>query len=168
MMLSGAIAGLAGAEQVLGVYGAFYDNFSPGYGFDGIAVAMLANFNPIGVILAAFLFGALNSGQRRAADDDRDQQISRPGAAIHHRAECWRRSFPGGWLSRRWTPATARIRRVGRLDEPRPTRSRGGLTWISEILHSDRPHLDAADRSRRWAGCSPIRPACSTSRSTAS
>jgi ABC-type uncharacterized transport system permease subunit len=62
MMLSGAVAGLAGAEQVLGVYGAFYDNFSPGYGFDGIAVAMLANFNPIGVILAAFLFGALNAG----------------------------------------------------------------------------------------------------------
>jgi ABC-type uncharacterized transport system permease subunit len=62
MMLSGGVAGLAGAEQVLGQYGAFYDNFSPGYGFDGIAVAMLANFNPIGVVLAAFLFGALNSG----------------------------------------------------------------------------------------------------------
>jgi len=62
MLVSGAIAGLAGAEQVLGVYGAFYDNFSPGYGFDGIAVAMLANSNPIGVILSAFLFGALNSG----------------------------------------------------------------------------------------------------------
>jgi general nucleoside transport system permease protein len=62
MMLSGAIAGLAGAEQVLGVYGAFYDNFSPGYGFDGIAVAMLANFDPIGVVFAAFLFGALNAG----------------------------------------------------------------------------------------------------------
>ena len=64
MLPSGAIAGLAGAEQVLGVYGAFYDNFSPGYGFDGIAVAMLANSNPLGVILSAFLFGALNSGSR--------------------------------------------------------------------------------------------------------
>lgn len=62
MTLSGGIAGLAGAEQVLGQYGAFYDNFSPGYGFDGIAVAMLANFNPLGVILSAFLFGALNGG----------------------------------------------------------------------------------------------------------
>ena len=62
MLVSGAIAGLAGAEQVLGVYGAYYDNFSPGYGFDGIAVAMLANSNPIGVILSSFLFGALNSG----------------------------------------------------------------------------------------------------------
>jgi simple sugar transport system permease protein len=62
MILSGGVAGLAGAEQVLGQYGAFYDNFSPGYGFDGIAVAMLANFNPIGVVFAAFLFGALNGG----------------------------------------------------------------------------------------------------------
>ncbi len=62
MLTSGAIGGLAGAEQVLGVYGAFYDNFSPGYGFDGIAVAMLANSNPIGVLFSSFLFGALNSG----------------------------------------------------------------------------------------------------------
>jgi len=61
-LVSGAIAGLAGAEQVEGVYKAFYDNFSPGYGFDGIAVAMLANSNPIGVIVAAFLFGAMNAG----------------------------------------------------------------------------------------------------------
>ncbi|AID34978.1 MULTISPECIES: ABC transporter permease [Mesorhizobium] len=61
-LISAAIAGLGGAEQVLGQYHAFYDNFSPGYGFDGIAVAMLAGNNPIGVILAALLFGALNSG----------------------------------------------------------------------------------------------------------
>jgi general nucleoside transport system permease protein len=61
-LASGGVAGLAGAEQVLGVYKAFYDNFSPGYGFDGIAVAMLAKNSPIGVILAAFLLGALNAG----------------------------------------------------------------------------------------------------------
>jgi len=62
MLLSGGVAGLAGAEQVLGQYRAFYDNFSPGYGFDGIAVAMLAANSPIGVIAAAFLFGILNGG----------------------------------------------------------------------------------------------------------
>jgi ABC-type uncharacterized transport system permease subunit len=62
MLISGAIAGLGGAEEVMGVYGAFFDNFSPGYGFDGIAVAMLANFNPVGVVAAAGLFGALDSG----------------------------------------------------------------------------------------------------------
>jgi general nucleoside transport system permease protein len=61
-MVSGGIAGLAGAEQVLGVYKAYYDNFSPGYGFDGIAVAMLAKNNPTGVLFAAFLLGAMNAG----------------------------------------------------------------------------------------------------------
>ena len=61
-LTSGGIAGLAGAEQVLGVYKAYYDNFSPGYGFDGIAVAMLAKNSPIGVIFAAFLLGAMNAG----------------------------------------------------------------------------------------------------------
>jgi len=61
-LVTGGIAGLGGAEQVLGVYKAFYDNFSPGYGFDGIAVAMLAGNDPFGVVAAAFLFGALNGG----------------------------------------------------------------------------------------------------------
>jgi general nucleoside transport system permease protein len=62
MLISGGVAGLAGVEQVLGEYHAFYDNFSPGFGFDGIAVAMLAQSNPIGVIAASFLFGTLNGG----------------------------------------------------------------------------------------------------------
>ena len=61
-LASGAVAGLAGAEEVLGVNHAFFDNFSPGFGFDGIAVAMLADFHPFGVVLSALLFGALNSG----------------------------------------------------------------------------------------------------------
>jgi simple sugar transport system permease protein len=61
-LVSGGVAGLAGAEQVLGVYKAYYDNFSPGYGFDGIAVAMLAKNSPMGVIFAAFLLGAMNAG----------------------------------------------------------------------------------------------------------
>ncbi len=62
MLVSGAVAGLGGGEEVMGVYGAFFDSFSPGYGFEGIAVAMLANFNPIGVVAASAFFGALESG----------------------------------------------------------------------------------------------------------
>lgn len=62
MLVSGGVAGLAGAEQVLGEYHAFFDNFSPGFGFDGIAVAMLGQSNPLGVIAASFLFGMLNGG----------------------------------------------------------------------------------------------------------
>ena len=62
MVISGAIAGLAGSEESLGVYRAYYDGFSPGYGNDGIAIAMLAKNNPIGAVFAALLLGALNSG----------------------------------------------------------------------------------------------------------
>ncbi|NPV81152.1 MAG: ABC transporter permease [Firmicutes bacterium] len=62
MGLSGALAALAGIERVLGVYGSFYNAFSPGYGFEGIAVALLGRTHPLGVVAAALLFGALNSG----------------------------------------------------------------------------------------------------------
>jgi len=62
MAMSGALAGLAGAIEVLGVHRRFLDAFSPGYGFDSIAVALLGNLRPIGVAAAAFLFGGLGSG----------------------------------------------------------------------------------------------------------
>lgn len=62
MVLSGAIGGLVGALQILGVYYRFYDFFSPGYGFDGIPIAILSNNHPIGCLFVAILFGALRSG----------------------------------------------------------------------------------------------------------
>lgn len=62
MLLSGGIAGLAGAVEVMGLRHRLFDNFSPGYGYDGIAVALLAAASPIGVIAAAGFFGALRAG----------------------------------------------------------------------------------------------------------
>ncbi len=62
MIISGAVAGLAGGTIVLGVLHRFITNFSPGYGFTGIAVAVLGRNKPWGVLLAAFLFGALEAG----------------------------------------------------------------------------------------------------------
>jgi general nucleoside transport system permease protein len=62
MALSGLFGGLAGAGQVLGVDNRFVDNFSPGYGFTGIAVALLARNQPWGVLPAAIFFGALANG----------------------------------------------------------------------------------------------------------
>lgn len=62
MTLSGAIAGLVGVNEVLGYRHRYYHDFSPGYGFAGIAVALLGRNHPIGVVLAALLFGALNRG----------------------------------------------------------------------------------------------------------
>lgn len=60
--ISAAIAGLCGAGQVMGVTYRFTDGFSPGYGFDGIAVYALAGGNPLSILLAAFFWGGLSSG----------------------------------------------------------------------------------------------------------
>jgi ABC-type uncharacterized transport system permease subunit len=62
MLLSGALGGLAGAVEVLGVHYRFFENFSPGYGWDAIAVALLGLLHPAGVVAAAFLLGGLRSG----------------------------------------------------------------------------------------------------------
>ncbi|MFL5401292.1 MAG: ABC transporter permease, partial [Gemmatimonadales bacterium] len=62
LFLSGAIAGLAGGVEVSGVSYALYQNLSPGYGFTGIAVALLAGLHPAGVVLTGILFGALEAG----------------------------------------------------------------------------------------------------------
>ncbi len=59
---SGGVAGLAGAAMVLGVNFRFIEGFSNGFGFSGISVAALAAYNPLAVILSAFLFGVLKAG----------------------------------------------------------------------------------------------------------
>jgi simple sugar transport system permease protein len=59
---SGALAGLAGGVEVSGVSYALFQNLSPGYGFTGIAVALLARLHPIGVVVTGLLFGALEAG----------------------------------------------------------------------------------------------------------
>ncbi len=62
MALSGALAGMVGVNEVMGYRYRYYHDFSPGYGFAGIAVALLGRNHPAGVVLAAVLFGALNRG----------------------------------------------------------------------------------------------------------
>ncbi|MEZ5799383.1 MAG: ABC transporter permease [Nitratireductor sp.] len=69
MALAGALAGLAGANQVLGVLGRVSPNFSGGVGFDAIAVALLGRSHPVGVLLAGLLFGALQAGGRQMQVD---------------------------------------------------------------------------------------------------
>ena len=62
MAISGALAGLAGAVEVIGLDRVLKSFFSAGYGFDSIAIALLANNDPLGTIPAALLFGALRNG----------------------------------------------------------------------------------------------------------
>ena len=61
MILSGLVAGIGGAVHGLGQMHRFSDGFSPGYGFTGIAVALLGRNHPVGIVLGAVLFGALAS-----------------------------------------------------------------------------------------------------------
>jgi simple sugar transport system permease protein len=61
-LLSGAIAGLAGGVEVSGLTFALYEDLSPGWGYTAIAVALLAGLDPLGVVVAGVLFGALQAG----------------------------------------------------------------------------------------------------------
>jgi simple sugar transport system permease protein len=65
MSLSGALAGMAGANELLGVNHNLSQSFSPGYGFDSIALALLGRNHPLGVVLSALLFGTLRNGAVR-------------------------------------------------------------------------------------------------------
>jgi simple sugar transport system permease protein len=62
MGISGALAGLGGAIEVLGSQHRFIQDISPGWGFDGILVALLAGLDPLAVIPVGLLFGALKGG----------------------------------------------------------------------------------------------------------
>ncbi len=64
MALSGGLAGLAASHDILGVIGFMPNSFSSGYGFDAIALALLGNSHPFGVVLSSLLFGALQAGAR--------------------------------------------------------------------------------------------------------
>ncbi len=62
LLLSGGLAGLAGALEVCGVTGRLFENLSPGYGFTAIAVALLARLHPLGIVPTALFFAALATG----------------------------------------------------------------------------------------------------------
>ncbi|MFB0546356.1 MAG: ABC transporter permease, partial [Anaerolineae bacterium] len=62
MILSGAVAGFAGAAEVSGIQHRLVEEFSPGYGYLAIAVALLGELEPLGVVLSSILFAALLNG----------------------------------------------------------------------------------------------------------
>jgi simple sugar transport system permease protein len=62
MAISGAAAGLAGGIELLGVTNRLFERFASGYGYSGIAVALLAQLHPLGSLASAFFFGALVTG----------------------------------------------------------------------------------------------------------
>jgi ABC-type uncharacterized transport system permease subunit len=78
-LVSGALAGVAGAIEVCGVTFALYENISPGYGYTAIAVALLAGLHPLGVVVTGIVFGALEVGANAL---QRDANIPATLAAV--------------------------------------------------------------------------------------
>ncbi|HLI79457.1 MAG TPA: ABC transporter permease [Candidatus Binataceae bacterium] len=64
MALSGALAGLGGAVQISAINHRLYERISPGWGFEAIAVALVARLNPLAIVVAAIFFGALDNGSQ--------------------------------------------------------------------------------------------------------
>ncbi|HYB92338.1 MAG TPA: ABC transporter permease [Candidatus Binataceae bacterium] len=64
MALSGALAGLGGAVQVSAITHRLYERLSPGWGYEAIAVALVARLNPIAIVASAVFFGALDNGSQ--------------------------------------------------------------------------------------------------------
>jgi general nucleoside transport system permease protein len=62
MLIAGGLAGAAGAVEVLGVHYRLIQGFSAGFGFNAVAIALLASLNPIAVLPAGLFFGFLETG----------------------------------------------------------------------------------------------------------
>lgn len=78
LLASGALAGFAGGTEVSGTTFALFQNLSPGYGFTGIAVALLARLHPLGIVVTGLLFAALEAG---ASAMQRDAGV--PAVAVY-------------------------------------------------------------------------------------
>lgn len=77
VMISGALAGIGGIIEILGVHGTYKDSFSTNLGFDGIIIALLARNNPLAVIIAALFYAYLQvGGQIMQAESDVSRELA--------------------------------------------------------------------------------------------
>jgi ABC-type uncharacterized transport system permease subunit len=104
MTLAGGLAGMVGVGEVLGNSGNFRLGFSAEYGFLGIAVALLGRNQPLGIVAAALLFGALHKGA--AALDMDTEHVTKELSLILQALVILSVSAEGlwGWLQRRRQP----------------------------------------------------------------
>jgi simple sugar transport system permease protein len=117
-LVSGLLAGLAGAVEITGVTYSLYENLSPGYGYTAIAVALVGSLNPLLTALSGILFGALEAG---AAGMQRDAGVPSVLAGVIEASIILlvivlpRLRAPWGLAHRlyRVTPTHSRIRRDG-------------------------------------------------------
>ncbi len=109
MSISGALAGLVGVNEIAGVSGRLLLDYVAGAGFTGIAVALMGRNQPLGVLLASLLFGALFQGGAEVAFEvrgfTRDMVVALQGLLVFFSGAMSLALAP--WLSRRlaaWWP----------------------------------------------------------------
>ena len=112
MMLSGALAGLVGINEIAGVHGRLLADFVAGAGFAGIAVALIGRNHPLGIVLASLLFGALYQGGAELAFEiqgfSRDMVVTLQGLIVLFAGAMAQVAAPTlGRLVARWPRANA-------------------------------------------------------------
>jgi simple sugar transport system permease protein len=104
MALSGALAGLVGVNEIAGVHGRLLLDFVAGAGFAGIAVSLIGRNHPVGIVLAALLFGALYQGGAELAFEipgfSRDMVFMLQGLIVLFAGAMSQVS--SAWLGRTW------------------------------------------------------------------
>ena len=168
MVLGGALAGLAGTFEILGVKYRLFHMFSAGYGFDGIVVAFMAAASPILVPIAALFLGGLKAGaqlMQRAVGVESTVVDAIQGLVVIFVAAGLALRFEDSRLA-----AALRRRQAGgsRAGEAEAERWSSCSTPASSPI-SSRPASGSRSRSRspRSAACSRSAAACSTSASRA-
>ena len=155
LSISGALAALAGANEIAGVHHKLLLDFVAGAGFTGIAVALMGRNHPVGIALAALLFGALSQGGSELVFEmpafTRDMSVAVQGFVVLF---CGALSLTAAW------PGRARLR----LGAPTP--------WMTRSSPSPRcwaPRCASPCRwcCARWRACSANARASSTSASKA-
>jgi general nucleoside transport system permease protein len=110
MMISGALAGLVGINEVAGVHGRLLLDYVVGAGFAGIAVSLIGRNHPLGIVLAALLFGALYQGGAELAFEisgfSRDMVFTLQGLIVLFSGAMAQVAAPG--LLRLWNWAAPR------------------------------------------------------------
>jgi ABC-type uncharacterized transport system permease subunit len=104
MAISGALAALVGINEIAGVHGRLIADFVAGAGFTGIAVSLIGRNHPLGIALAALLFGALYQGGAEIGFEiqgfSRDMVFTLQGLIVLFAGAMAQVAAP--WLARAW------------------------------------------------------------------
>ena len=160
MALSGALAAFVGLNEVLGVHHRLILGFTGGVGFVGIAVALMGRNHPIGIVLAALLFGALYQGGSELAFDfpsiNREMVVVIQGLVI----------LFAGALENLFRPRIEALFRRTAPNRPRPPDPEQMTRWtISPSSPSSTARCAPPPPWcwQPWPACSPSAPAWSIS-----